>query len=104
MPALYPGKTIFFCGDFNCPESHSVFGPLKTMNYKPVLSGQKTTLKNECNGSNCLASEYDNVFYDTTKVTVKRSGVIEFYKSFPTLKIARKISDHLPVFTEFEIK
>ncbi|MDI1356418.1 MAG: endonuclease/exonuclease/phosphatase family protein [bacterium] len=104
IPAHYPGKTILFCGDFNCPQSHSVFGPLKAMNYKPALINQKTSLKNECQGTNCLASEYDNVFYDSTRVTLKSSGVIEFYKSFATLKIARKISDHLPVFVEFDIK
>lgn len=103
FPEHYPGKTILFCGDFNCPESNSVFNPLKSMNYKPILKGQKTSLKNECKSGDCLASEYDNIFYDSTRIHFVSSGVIEFYKSFSSLVLARKISDHIPVFVEFEV-
>ena len=38
------------------------------MGYKPVFQNQKTSLKKQCNGSECLASEYDNIFIDTSKV------------------------------------
>jgi endonuclease/exonuclease/phosphatase family metal-dependent hydrolase len=103
LPALYPEKTILFCGDFNCSESHSVFSPLKTAHYRPIFTCQKTSLKNECAGNNCLASEYDNIFYDTTRVQMRSSGVLEFYKEFPTLRQARKISDHLPVWVKFDL-
>jgi deoxyribonuclease-1-like protein len=103
LPEKYPTKTILFCGDFNCPESHSVFNPLKTLMYKPVLTKQKTSLKRECVEGICLASEYDNVFYNTSKITFLKSGVISFYTRFHTLKEARTISDHLPVFFEFSV-
>src|SRR6478736_7020572 len=63
LPAEYPGKNLIFCGDFNCPQSHTVFNPLKSMGYKPILTGQKTSLKEECNNTDCLASEFDNMFY-----------------------------------------
>ncbi len=104
LPAEYPGKNILFCGDFNCPESHSVFIPLKNLFYKPVLINQKTSLKRECRLNDCLASEYDNIFYTSTKFHSISSGVIHFYKAFATLKEARKISDHLPVYFEFSLK
>lgn len=103
LPEKYPTKTILFCGDFNCPESHTVFNPLKTLLYRPVLTKQKTSLKRECVEGGCLASEYDNIFYNTSRVTFLNSGVISFYKSFQSLKEARTISDHLPVFFEFSV-
>jgi deoxyribonuclease-1-like protein len=104
LPSLYPGKTILFCGDFNCPESHTVFNPLKGAGFKPIFTCRKTTLKNEYKGDECLASEFDNIFYDTAKVEFISSGVVEFYKSFSSLKEARRISDHLPVYVEFRVR
>jgi len=104
LPAEYPGKNILFCGDFNCAESHSVFGPLKSMNYRASLSKQKTSLKKECKLDDCLASEYDNIFFNASKVQLVKSGVIHFYKSFKSLQAARTISDHLPVYVEFNLK
>lgn len=103
LPDLYPDKNILFCGDFNCPESHSVFGPLKSMNYQASLTKQKTTLKNQCINSECLASEFDNILYDLTKINFIKAGVLHFYKDFKTLQEARTISDHLPVFLEFNL-
>ena len=67
LPAEYPDKNLIFCGDFNCPQSHTVFNPLKTMNYKPIFINQKTTLKETCVNNNCLASEFVNMFYNIYK-------------------------------------
>lgn len=103
IPWEYPNLNIFFTGDFNCPQSHSVFNPLKKMGYQPILSKQKTSLKQKCNNTNCLASEFDNMFYNTSKIKFKNSGVITFYKSFNTLKDAREISDHIPIWFEFSL-
>jgi deoxyribonuclease-1-like protein len=103
LPEEYPGKNIVFCGDFNCSESHTVFNTLKTQHYKPVFTCQKTSLKMECKAGNCLASEYDNIFYNSTKTTLIKSGVIHFYKEFSDVKKARIVSDHLPVFFEFSL-
>jgi hypothetical protein len=33
-----------------------------------------------------------------------QSGVVPFHRDFLTLKAARKISDHLPVFMNFTLK
>jgi deoxyribonuclease-1-like protein len=102
MPALYPGQNILFVGDFNCPESHTVFNPLKTQGFQPVLSGQRTSLKQKCVNGEYLASEYDNIFYHAARNTFIRSGIVHFYKDFVSLPAARMISDHVPVYFEFE--
>jgi endonuclease/exonuclease/phosphatase family metal-dependent hydrolase len=104
LPQEYPNLNLIFVGDFNCPQSHSVFNPLKKMEYFSVFQNQKTTLKQKCKGDNCLASEFDNILYRTTRIKYINSGVILFYKKFNSLKEARKISDHLPIWFEFSIK
>lgn len=101
LPLEYPDKNLIFCGDFNCPQSHTVFNPLKSMGYKPILVNQKTSLKEECIGNNCLASEFDNMFYNSSKIACIKSGIVPFYKNFSTLKAAREISDHLPIYFQF---
>jgi len=101
LPAEYPDLNLIFCGDFNVPESHTVFNPLKKMGYKPALTGQKTSLKMECIGDDCLASEFDNVFYYASKVSKQSAGVVHFYRAFADLMEARKVSDHLPIYFQF---
>lgn len=103
LPASYPNLNLVFAGDFNCPQSHTVFFPLKKMGYTPILQNQKTTLKQKCKNNICLASEFDNIFYKTTTLKYINSGVIPFYKKFNSLTEARKISDHLPVWFEFSL-
>uniref|UniRef100_A0A4W5KBH5 Endonuclease/exonuclease/phosphatase domain-containing protein n=1 Tax=Hucho hucho TaxID=62062 RepID=A0A4W5KBH5_9TELE len=63
LPQEYPNLNLIFVGDFNCPQSHSVFNPLKKMGYAPILENQKTSLKLKHKGENYLASEFDNMFY-----------------------------------------
>lgn len=104
LPAAYPKLNLIFLGDFNCPPSHTVFNPLKSMGYLPVFVKQKTSLKKECKNGNCLASEYDNIWYNTSKVSVMGSQAIHFYKDFPSLEHARKISDHIPIAVEIVFK
>ncbi|OXG04523.1 endonuclease/exonuclease/phosphatase family protein [Flavobacterium araucananum] len=104
LPAEYPTLNLVFMGDFNCPQSHSVFNPLKQMGYSPVFQNQKTTLKQKCQGLNCLASEFDNIFYKTNSLKYINSGIIPFYSKFDSLKAARKISDHIPIWFEFSLK
>lgn len=98
FPALYPKLNLIFCGDFNCPQSHSVFNPLKSIGYKPALVGQKTTLRSKCIQNDCLASEFDNFFYLPQNTKFIKSGVVHFYRSFSSLEIARKITDHIPIY------
>lgn len=102
LPAQYPNLNILFVGDFNCPQSHTVFNPLKEMGYQSVLKNQKTSLKKECVNNNCLSSEFDTIWYNQ-KVTVIEGGVLHFYKNFKTLQEARTISDHIPVWVTFSL-
>jgi endonuclease/exonuclease/phosphatase family metal-dependent hydrolase len=103
LPAEYPSLNLIFCGDFNLPESHSVFNPLKAIGYSSLLQGQKTTLRDRCLSDGCLASEFDNIFYKGTFIKVLNKGVIHFYKDFPDLEAAKLISDHVPIYCIFQI-
>jgi len=103
LPDQHSDLNLIFLGDFNCPQSHTVFNPLKKMGYQSVFIGQKTSLKKECKNDKCLASEFDNIFYQSAKIKVIDSGVLHFYKTFNSLKEARSISDHIPIWFEFSI-
>ena len=103
LPLEYPTLNLIFTGDFNCPQSHTVFEPLKRMGYQSVLVNQKTSLKKECKNGSYLASEFDNMYYNGSKVQRLNSGIISFYKSFHTLQEARMISDHIPIWFEFSL-
>jgi deoxyribonuclease-1-like protein len=103
LPAQYPTLHLIFVGDFNCPQSHSVFNPLKKMGYTPLLINQKTSLKKEAKNGQSLASEFDNIWY-SIPVQKKNGGVIHFYQSYPSLQEARKISDHIPIWMELDLE
>jgi deoxyribonuclease-1-like protein len=102
LPDEYPLLNLLFVGDFNCPQSHTVFNPLKKMGYTSVFENEKTTLKKACKEGNCLASEFDNIFYKPTFVTVLKKEIVHFYKDFETLLLAGEISDHLPISVDFQ--
>lgn len=104
FPQEYPLLHLLFVGDFNCPQSHTVFNPLKKMGYQSVFENEKTTLKKECNQANCLASEFDNIFYKSSLISIIQKEVVLFYKDFETLSLARNVSDHLPIFVAFQWK
>ncbi|WNM19122.1 endonuclease/exonuclease/phosphatase family protein [Flavobacterium capsici] len=104
LPDQYPTLNLVFLGDFNCPQSHTVFNPLKAMGYESAFINQKTSLKKECKNNNCLASEFDNIWYNTNKIQLKNSKAIHFYKDFPKFYQAKQISDHIPITTELYIK
>ncbi|MGN7808131.1 endonuclease/exonuclease/phosphatase family protein [Flavobacterium sp. 22076] len=101
LPQEYPDLNLVFTGDFNCPESHTVFNPLKKMGYVSVFQKQKTTLKQKCKAEICLASEFDNIFYKSSTLKPSKSGVVLFYNNYDSLQEARKISDHIPIWIEF---
>jgi endonuclease/exonuclease/phosphatase family metal-dependent hydrolase len=104
LPPEYPNLNLIFVGDFNCPQSHSVFNPLKKMGFKPAFTNQKTSLKKKVIDGDYLASEFDNIFYNTSLISVNKSDVMPFYKQFTELEKARTISDHIPIWIEFTIK
>ena len=103
LPEEYPNLNLIFLGDFNCPQSHTVFNPLRKRNYLPVFVNQKTSLKKECIENECLASEFDNIWYNKYKIEVITSKVILFYNLFSSWGESRKISDHIPIEIEFKI-
>jgi len=103
LPAAYPDLNILFVGDFNCPQSHSVFNPLKKMGYTSAFQNQKTSLKKQCENNNCLASEFDNIWYHAKKVQLNNSKAIHFYKDFDDFNEAKIISDHIPIAVEVNI-
>ncbi len=103
LPAQYPTLDLIFVGDFNCPQSHTVFNPLKKMGYESAFQNQKTSLKKQCKNNNCLASEFDNIWYKSAKIVLKKAEAIHFYNSFQNLQEAREISDHIPITMEFLI-
>ena len=104
LPAEYSHLNLLFFGDFNLPQAHSVFNPLKSMGYKAALKDQKTSLRQDCKNDDCLSSQFDNCFYNSKSINHESSRVIHFYRSFPDFKQARKISDHVPIVVRFKCK
>ena len=100
LPASYPNLNLVFVGDFNCPPTHTVFIPLQKLGYKSAFQNQKTSLKKECVNGNCLASEFDSMWYNTKTISVTNAKALLFYVSFSTLREAREISDHIPITVE----
>ena len=103
LPEHYPNLTLLFVGDFNCPETHTVFNPLKKMGYASAFENQKTTLRTQCIQNDCLASAFDNIYYPTSSVTLQQKGIIPFYEFFQNWNDARKVSDHVPIWIQFQI-
>lgn len=98
----FPQLNLIFLGDFNCPQSNSVFANFRKLNYQSALVNQKTSLKRSCKNGNCLASEYDNVFFHRQKNKLLSAAVLPFYERFATLKEAKTISDHIPVVVQID--
>jgi endonuclease/exonuclease/phosphatase family metal-dependent hydrolase len=103
LPDEYPKLNLVFCGDFNLPESHTVFNPLKGKGYSSILQNQKTSLRDKPINNDYLASEFDNIFYNSKKLKVLEKGVIHFYKKFANFEDAKAISDHIPIYCKIEI-
>jgi len=97
-PAQYPDDILVFACDFNLPEYHTVFNPLKKMGYLPAISGQKTSLKKSPDvQGNYLMHEKDNIFYDSKRLTAIDAGTLDFVPQCNSLEEANHISDHLGV-------
>jgi len=104
MPSEYANLHLLFCGDFNCNERNTVFIPLGKLGFEPIFSEQKTSLKKECKQDDCLASAFDNAYYDSKYFQVSNSNIIPFYEDFSNFSDARKISDHVPIFFHVSFK
>ena len=54
----------------------------KSQSYRFSFTNQKTSLKKTCSENNCLANEFDNIWYNTNKIEVTNPKAILFYVSF----------------------
>lgn len=97
LSETYKDKKIILMGDLNLSQSDAGFNSVKKW-AKPTLIGKKTSLKmKEGEEGERLNMEYDN-FFVTTNIVVSKSDVINFFSEFKDLKLARKISDHCPIY------
>ena len=97
----YPDDNLLVMGDFNLSQEHSAFDVLRTAGLQPVLVDQRTSIRMKVGqDGRHLANEYDNIFYEAGPLEAERAGVIDFTGEFATLKEARTISDHLPVYMQ----
>lgn len=103
FPSTYPKSNLIIMGDFNCPQSHSVFNPIRKMGFASALVNQKTSLKRSIKNGQYLASEFDNIFFPKSNVKKLGSGIVLFYQNFPSLRQARTISDHCPIWMKFSL-
>lgn len=101
---LYSKDNLVILGDFNLSQKSKAFEDLKKKGFQPVVVNQKTSLRRIKRGSEYLAQEYDNIFYETARFSNRRSGIIDFVPHFKSLKEARAISDHVPVWSELKWK
>lgn len=100
----YETELILIAGDFNLDEQHEVWNGFYSKGYQPSLSNSPTTLKRKCKYGNYLNHPIDNIFYDRDAMTIISSGKVDFIQKCANLEAARKISDHLPVYLECQIK
>ncbi|OFY84597.1 MAG: hypothetical protein A3F72_19330 [Bacteroidetes bacterium RIFCSPLOWO2_12_FULL_35_15] len=99
LDSIYEKDHLIILGDFNLSHKSPAFDNMKARKIKPAFEKQKTTLKMKmaANGE-VLANEYDNIFYESDEIQIKDKGFLNFSTSFPDLKSARSISDHIPLF------
>ena len=87
-------------GDFNLSHKRNAFNGIRNLNYVSNIRG-KTALKMKRKNGEHLTKEYDNIF--TKEITVCDKGIHDFSTSYTTLKEARYISDHLPVWIKVNL-
>jgi deoxyribonuclease-1-like protein len=97
---IYSGKKIILVGDFNLKQTSPGFDGIKKWS-RPLLIDKKTSLKMKDDGGSPLSQEYDN-FFCSGNIISKFSDVILFYRDFKTLRLARKVSDHCPIFCQIK--
>lgn len=101
-PERLQSNRILIAGDFNLNENHAVWRPIYHKGFQNALFNQKTTLKVKCKNSDYLAHSIDNIYF-TPGIEKIRAESIDFIENCENLERAREISDHLPVFIQFQI-
>jgi deoxyribonuclease-1-like protein len=95
IAVLATQKRSVILGDFNLSYQDDAFNPLYLIGFRSHIRG-KTSLKKKRKDGKHLYREYDNVF--TRGFDVCDAEIVDFSIGYDTLKEARYISDHLPVF------
>lgn len=103
FPERLNSERIIIAGDFNLNEKHKVWQPFYENGFKNALNDQPTTLKMKCKDNQYLNHAIDN-FYYTSQINQIQSGAIDFIRSCNNLEQARGVSDHLPVYLEFNFE
>jgi len=101
---FHPNEKLLIMGDFNLSEKNPAFLRLKNSGWEPALRKHKTSLRTELKNGDHLSKEYDNIFFPAQKLQKVSAGVDDFSRKFPTLKEARGISDHLPVWLTIQAR
>ncbi len=102
-PERLKSENIIILGDFNLNEEHIVWKDFYRLGFKSAIQKSPTTLKRKCKRKKYLYHSIDNIYYNSMKINLINSGRIDFVVNCDNLKNARHISDHLPVFMEFQL-
>ena len=100
----YEPDHVIMLGDFNLDEDHEAFDELRALGYGQALDDQPTSLRRKRRDGPMghFSKEYDNIFYEQAPLRAARTGVIDFTGAFETLKAARYISDHVPLYMDVQ--
>ena len=94
---------LLIVGDFNLNERHAVWDEFYQLGYNSAIKNSKTTLKRKCSNGDYLSHDIDNIYY-SNKVKSINTGKLDYVEKCENLQSARLISDHLPVFMEFNFE
>jgi deoxyribonuclease-1-like protein len=94
---------LILAGDFNVDEKELVFNDLKEDGFRATITNQKTTLKQGCAKHNYLNYAIDNIFYSDRLIKLEGKA-IDFVHYCENLEVARRLSDHLPVYLNFSFR
>ena len=95
-------KPIIILGSFNTFYNNKVYDALYDNSFTSVLKGEKTQLSYRCNYNKYLSVATDNILYNAKSINYISSGVINYIGGCENFKIAKKISNHLPVVARFK--
>lgn len=102
-PQRLDSDRILIAGDFNLNEKHEVWKPFYRRGFKNALNNQRTTLKMKCKDGDYLSHPIDNVYF-TPGIAMVRAGSVDIVETCDNLDRARALSDHLPVYIEFNFE
>ena len=100
----YENDHMVILGDFNLDEDHDAFDPLRALGYGQALDDQPTSLRRKRRDGprGHFSQEYDNIFYEQSVLRATHTGIVDFTRAFDTLKDARYISDHVPLYLDVQ--